>query len=763
VVIEEGGVLVEQAARAHEATQHSHAATADLAGFASLVSHDFSGPLRAIRGFAGLVVDSPKARLDDEQRRYIGEIITASERMQALNDGLVSCLRVPSATMEFTDVSLDDVVTSCLDELGARVLSQRARVTVAPLPVVHADAAAIRVVVHHLLDNALRYTVPGRTPVIDVVMARGETSWAIMVRDNGTGMDETNRERAFVMFKRLQPAHDRARPGVGLTLCRSIVERHGGQIWISDVPGEAGVEVTFTLPRHPESATGAPAAGDPRQTPLDLSVRPSQPASGGTVTQAGDHREELAGSRRQFAEARANLAAIVDSSDDAILSMDLHGLILSWNRAAEALYGFSADEAIGQHDSILIPPDQTSEVPRMMSAVIAGQRQRLETVRRHRDGSLIGVSLTISPIRDTQGAVVGASIFARDVTERREADDLLRAFLEVTPDAILVIDLAGAIYAVNSQALAIFGYAHDALVGQPLEMLFPEQLRHTIVEQRRVLAAAGKKHPRVAAFELSGLRRDGTDFPVDVQLSWLPTKDGVLPVAAIRDVTERRRLEHLRDDFIANAAHELRTPLTTLAGLGETLARSHEAMAPADMEAAYAAMARQGGRARVLISNLLDLSNVDGGRADFVIVAVEIDRLVGRALEAAPAPDGKTVTVAIEPGIIVQADSARLEQVVINLLVNAYRYGGQQIHVSAVVEDGRVVLAVADDGRGVTPDLATTLFEPFSRGKETNVVRGSGIGLALCRRIVQRMDGQVWHEPVSPHGACFRVSLRPGP
>jgi PAS domain S-box-containing protein len=757
VVIEAGGVLLKPAARAREVTQHSHDDAADLAGFASLVSHDFSAPLRAIRGFAGLVVDSPKARLDDDQRRYVEEIITASERMQALNDGLVKCLRVPTARMEFADVSLDDVVTSCLDELGARVLSQGARVTVAPLPVVHADAAAIRVVVHNLLDNALRYAAPGRTPAIDVAMARGENNWAIVVRDNGTGVDETNRERAFVMFKRLQPARDPACPGVGLTLCRSIVERHGGQIWISDAPGEEGLEVTFTLPKDRDSGTGAPAAGDPRQAMLDPA------ASGATVAQAVAHHEELAGSRRQFAEARANLAAIVDSSDDAILSMDLHGLILSWNRAAEALYGFSADEAIGQHDSILIPPDQTSEVPRMMTAVIAGQRQRLETVRRHRDGSLIGVSLTISPIRDTQGAVVGASIFARDVTERREADDLLRAFLEVTPDAILVIDLAGAIYAVNSQALAIFGYAHDALVGQPLEMLFPEQLRHTIVEQRRVLAAAGKKHPRVAAFELSGLRRDGTDFPVDVQLSWLPTKDGILPVAAIRDVTERRRLEHLRDDFIANAAHELRTPLTTLAGLGETLARSHEAMAPADMEAAYAAMARQGGRARVLISNLLDLSNVDGGRADFVIVAVEIDRLVGRALEAAPAPDGKTVTVAIEPGIIVKADSARLEQVVINLLVNAYRYGGEQIHVSAVVEDGRVVLMVADDGRGVTPDLATTLFEPFSRGKETNVVRGSGIGLALCRRIVQRMDGQVWHEPVSPHGACFRVSLRRGP
>jgi signal transduction histidine kinase len=262
-----------------------------------------------------------------------------------------------------------------------------------------------------------------------------------------------------------------------------------------------------------------------------------------------------------------------------------------------------------------------------------------------------------------------------------------------------------------------------------------------------------------SGLELLGLRHDGTEFPVDIQLSTIPTKNGALPVAAIRDITERRRLEHLRDDFIGNAAHELRTPLTTLAGLSETLATSYDVMARVDIEDAFAAMARQGERARVLIANLLDLSNIEGGRADFTIADVKVGALVDRVLESTPPPEGKTVTVVVSGNLSVRFDPGRLEQVVTNLLVNAYRYGGSGIRIEAQSEESRVVLSIADDGRGVAPDFVSELFEPFTRGKQANVVRGSGIGLALCRRIVQSMDGDIWYEALSPRGASFRISL----
>jgi PAS domain S-box-containing protein len=464
--------------------------------------------------------------------------------------------------------------------------------------------------------------------------------------------------------------------------------------------------------------------------------------------------------RTPHIQSQAALAAIVEFSGDAIFSKDLNGLIITWNRAAEKLYGFSADEAIGQHVSMLVPVDRLHELPALLDRIRTGTRINMETVRVRKGGEPLDLALTISPIRDTRGNLVGASEIARDVTDRHQTEEDLRAFLEVAPDAIVVIDHEGAINAVNTQAEVMFGCGADELIGQPLEKFLPE--RGDVGETMREALATKplKLRPMGTGLEVFGRRRDGTEFPVDIQLSTLPTKNGVLPVAAIRDVTERQRLEHLRDNFIGNAAHELRTPLTTLAGLGETLAKSYDIMARDDIESAFAAMARQGERARVLIANLLDLSNVEGGRADFTITDVQIGPLVERVLESTPPPDGKTVTVDVARDLGVRFDPGRLEQVVTNLLVNAYRYGGTGIRVAARSEKNKVILSVVDDGGGVAPDFVPALFEPFTRGKQANVVRGSGIGLALCRRVVKSMGGDIWYEALSPNGASFRISLR---
>jgi signal transduction histidine kinase len=222
---------------------------------------------------------------------------------------------------------------------------------------------------------------------------------------------------------------------------------------------------------------------------------------------------------------------------------------------------------------------------------------------------------------------------------------------------------------------------------------------------------------------------------------------------------ERQKLERLRDDFIANAAHELRTPLTTLSGLGETLSRHFDDMARPDINDAFAAMARQGERARVLIANLLDISNIEGGRAKFAIVDVDIALLVARVLEAAPPPDGEIVLLGVANNLTVRADSSRLEQVISNLLVNAYRYGGPDIRIDSVSEESRVVLSITDDGKGVAPEFVAKLFEPFTRGSQATTVRGSGIGLALCRGIVEGMGGEIWYDAVASGGGSFSVSL----
>jgi PAS domain S-box-containing protein len=630
------------------------------------------------------------------------------------------------------EVNLESIVSESVEAFRSRAAEQRAEITVSPLPTVQADATAIRRVIHHLLDNALRYTRPDRTPVIRIDATTIGDEVRVVVRDNGPGIGEANRERAFGLFKRLESSREAGSTGVGLTLSRTLIERHGGRLWLDAAP-DGGLEAIFTLPALGGTASGAAAGSSP--------VR---------VDDSGERRQRLQ---------RAALATIVELSDDAIFSKDLSGHIITWNRAAETLYGFSAAEVEGLHVSMLMAADRLHELPELMGRVRLGERTHLETVRMRKDGTRFDVALTISPIRDPQGDLVGASVIARDVTERHQAEEDLRAILEVAPDAIIVTTREGAIHAVNSQTEATFGYRADELIGQPLELLLPERFRGDHLAQRMAFTTDPKLRPMGSGLELFGLRRDGVEFPVDIQLSTLPTKDGRLPVAVIRDVTERRRLEHLRDDFVANAAHELRTPLTTLAGLGETLSRSFDVMERADIDEAFAAMARQGERARVLIANLLDLSNIEGGRSNFAIINVELRPLIERVLEAAPPPDAKTVDLAVPSGIAVRADPDRLAQVVTNLLVNAYRYGGQQIRIHAPDEGSQVVLAVTDDGAGIERDLVPKLFEPFTRGKAASVVRGSGIGLALCRRIVEGMNGEIRYEQIVPRGSSFRVSL----
>lgn len=704
-----------------------------LAIFAKVVAHDFSGPLVAIRGFGTLLADTLGDRIDDRERSYLGEMVIAAETMQTLNDSLVTWIRARNAILDVQELRLDSLVSECVDEFRSRVVEQGAQITVSPLPVVWADAAAIRRVFHHLLDNALRYTGAERTAVVHIEAANSETGVGVVVRDNGPGIPDGSRERAFGLFQRLESTRDAASTGVGLTLSRTIVERHGGRLWLEAAP-EGGLEAIFTLPTSRIAALGHVMATNPV---------------------AMDEASE-----RQHRQHQAALATIVEFSDEAIYSKDLNGHIITWNRAAETLYGYSAAEVLGQHISQLMVSDRLQELPALMNRVRLGERIHLETRRMRKDGTQFDVALTMSPIRDAQGELLGASVIARDVTERHQTEEDLRAFLEVAPDAIVVINHAGAIHAVNSQTEGTFGYRADELIGQPVEMLLPHRFRGGPVAQRIAFTVEPVLRPMGTDLDLFGLRRDGSEFPVDIQLSTLPTKDGKLPVAVIRDVTERRRLEHLRDDFVANAAHELRTPLTTLAGLGETLARSFDVMDRADIDEAFEAMARQGERARVLISNLLDLSNIEGGRANFSVVNVELSPLIERVLEAAPPAGDRAVTVSVPSGLGVRADPDRLAQVITNLLVNAYRYGGADIRIHAFDGGTQTLLDVTDDGTGIERDLVPKLFEPFTRGKAASVVRGSGIGLALCRRILDGMDAEIRYEQMLPRGSRFRVGLR---
>jgi signal transduction histidine kinase len=247
-----------------------------------------------------------------------------------------------------------------------------------------------------------------------------------------------------------------------------------------------------------------------------------------------------------------------------------------------------------------------------------------------------------------------------------------------------------------------------------------------------------------------------------VSLTLSPTRDPagrVIGSSTIaRDITERKRMEAARDQFIANAAHELRTPLATLAGLGEILAEHLHEMSQEQVAQSLAALRRQGERANALVANLLDLSQLDGGRVRFSFGAVDAAVAARRALDAAPPPAGTEVSIAVPDGLAVWVDPVRFDQVLTNLLTNTYRYGGPQVAITGSRDDGAVEVAVSDNGSGVPPELLPRLFEPFARGSNAETQGGSGIGLALCRRLIEAFGGEIRYESANP-GARFTIRL----
>jgi signal transduction histidine kinase len=231
-------------------------------------------------------------------------------------------------------------------------------------------------------------------------------------------------------------------------------------------------------------------------------------------------------------------------------------------------------------------------------------------------------------------------------------------------------------------------------------------------------------------------------------------------IGTVQDVTEQRRLEAVRNEFIANAAHELRTPLTTLTGMAMLLAARRHQLSDATLGEAFAALGRQGERARVLINNMLDLSQLDAQRIPITMEQVPLATVVRRAQEAVALPVGKEVEILVPEPLSALADPARLEQVITNLLSNAYRYGGRHVRVEARRTGGRVILSVTDDGPGVPDDLVSSMFEPFTRGQAVTGTVGSGLGLAISRRLVDAFAGRMSYECQSPHGARFLVDLQ---
>ncbi len=513
---------------------------------------------------------------------------------------------------------------------------------------------------------------------------------------------------------------------------------------------------------------------------------------------AGPHPRRLAISARDVTLTRCREQArvletrfrgLLDAAPDALLIVGPEGRILLANREALRLFGYRAEEVTGLSVDALVPAAVRGRHSAHRSAFFSspetrpmGAGRELSALRR--DGSEFPAEISLSPLQSEVGPLVAAAV--RDVTARRRVEARFRGLLEAAPDAMVIVDEAGRIVLVNSQTEQMFGYRRDELLGQSVEVLIPEGRRAGHAAFRESYFGEPVTRPMGSGRDLAARRKDGSEFPAEISLSPLETEEGRLVSAAVRDITERRRFEELRrnaaaeaegrrraeeqnrlkSEFLANMSHELRTPLNSIVGFAELI---HDGkVGPVNGEQReYLGDVLSAARHLVqLITDLLDLSKVEAGRLDFVSEPVDLGALVHEVCDTArPLARARRLDVEVEPAARhVRGDPGRLRQVLWNYLSNALKFTADGGHVWVrVVADGpeRIRLEVEDDGIGIATADQPRLFQVFQQLDAGSGKRhpGTGLGLALTRRLVEAMDGQVGVDSAPGRGARFFATL----
>ena len=352
-------------------------------------------------------------------------------------------------------------------------------------------------------------------------------------------------------------------------------------------------------------------------------------------------------------------------------------------------------------------------------------------------------------------------------------------FLEAAPDAVVIIDGNGVIALVNSQTEQLFGYGRAELLGRPLEMLMPERYRGSHFAQTRAYTADPRARPMGSGLDLFGMRKDGSEFPIDVSISPLPPQKEIFIASTIRDMTSHRRLEEelrqrtreleeadrQKDNFLSTVAHELRSPLTVLS-LAVQFLRLPQAD-PKLHEQTLSRLERQTAYMARLIEDLLDLTRVRCGTFTLRREVVDLRSVFVTAAETAqPLIESREHRLELTPfpePLWVIGDPARLIEVVSNLLNNAATYTpkGGRIWLSAAKEGQTVTVRIRDDGMGIPKEMLSRVFELFARAAPAeDSSAGLGIGLALVRRLVELHGGTVEATSDGPgKGSEFIVRL----
>jgi PAS domain S-box-containing protein len=483
--------------------------------------------------------------------------------------------------------------------------------------------------------------------------------------------------------------------------------------------------------------------------------------------------------------------------DYAIYMLDRNGRIATWNSGAEHIEGYTAQEAIGQTVDIVLPPEEVAsgKARRMIEKARREGRYEEEGWRVRKDGRRYWSSMVITALRDASGNVRGFAKVSRDITERkrheealRKSEERTRSILETALDAVVVIDVEGVVQEWNRAAEQMFGYHREKAIGNRLaDLIIPVYLR----EQHRTGLARylvdGHGPMLNQRIETIAVRADGSEFPVELAITVSKSNGSRTFTGYIADITDRKRVEEQikqlnaeleqrvqkrteqfelankeLEAFSYSVSHDLRAPLRHINGFVEILQSTAGETLDEESRGYLQTIAESARQMGKLIDDLLAFSRM--GRTELRFVPVKLENVVSESLrELRQETQGRDVSWNIGPLPEVEGDPSMLRQVFINLLANAIKYTRTRaqaiIEVSATETADERIISVRDNGVGFDNAYAHKLFGVFQRLHPAHEFEGTGIGLAIVRRVIARHGGRVWAEGAVDLGATFYFSL----
>jgi PAS domain S-box-containing protein len=493
-------------------------------------------------------------------------------------------------------------------------------------------------------------------------------------------------------------------------------------------------------------------------------------------------RRQAASERDRHSDRERLFSAVVESSNDAIITKTLDGTITGWNRAAERLFGYTAAEAGGNHIDIIVPPDRRAEVRKILDRVASGEAiEHYETLRLDKDRKVIEVSLGISPIRAADGKIVGASKTARDIGERKRTQQTLnqqieerQRIFETSQDLILVTDTAGTFVQVSPSSLAILGYRPDEMIGRSaVQFIHPDDLDSTREEMR-----SARRGRQMRNFEARYIHKDGQAVMLNWMGSWSEPVRRHFFVG--RDLTEKHTAEaQLRQaqkmdavgQLTGGIAHDFNNILTVITGTIEILG---EAVADRPELAAIAKLIDEAAeRGANLTQHLLAFAR----RQPLQPREVDVNALVVETVKLLRPTLGEQILITpllADDAWTASVDPSQLTTAILNLALNArdampaggklaietgnvYLDEGYASMHNEVTAGNYVMVAVSDTGAGIPAANLEKVFDPFFTTKE--IGKGTGLGLSMVFGFVKQSNGHIKVYSEEGHGTTVKIYL----